>query len=290
MRSLSLLMVAALLLPAAAVTAVPAPALYFLDDGATPIIDDGVLSVEQPTGNETRTRLVLPAAEAVLQVRFVSPAGEERPNLLRGPLFVGLWTGESVVLNGNLTASIGIMEGETFKPLGNASVALDLNQSDAPDPLALIPPDPTDPQGAAFHVLAQVLPLLFKPPTLLNLGIVDLEVPEGSQVAVQFRLDPGSSALPIPTAAFAQVQYGAILTPSFVFIPWYEPDPPRPDPPAPVTPPPTTPDDDDGGDNGGTGGQDTDEGDGDGEDSPGASAVIIAVGLLAAVAVARRRL
>ncbi len=279
-RAAALLILAGLLL-APFTEARPAPALYFLKDGETPLLDDGILNATLPDGNATKTRIIPVGSEDFAPVRFVTEAGEAHPTLLRGPLFVGLWTGESVMLHGNLTATFYLMSGQEAKPIGNASIMLDADTEQAPDPAALIPPDPTDPEGAVFHIAAQILPMILKPPTLLAMGIVDMEVPEDAHIAVGFRIDPGSSPGPTPVGGFAQIQYDALLQPSFAFVPWYEPDPPRPAPttpsagspgtgqasPPPASPPPASPD--------------------DGKDSPGLGLLVI-LALVAAVATRRR--
>ncbi len=252
-----------LLAVAGPVAALPQPSLYFLKDGALGPAGDGLLNATLPNGTEPAARPILVGQENLLPVRFATPAGEAHPDRLYGPLFIGLWTGESAVLNGNLTATLYELTAAGAVPLANASVALDLNASEAPDPTSLVPPDPTDPQAAVLYVVAQALPLVLNPPQLLYLGVVDIPFSEDAQFAIGFRLDAGSSPLPVPVGAFAQVQYDSILTPSFVYAPWYAPDPPRPTPtPRPTTtgpggtgassPAPTT-DGGGGGDDGGNG-------------------------------------
>ncbi len=234
-----MVLLAAGLLLAPLAEARPAPALYFLKDGETPTIGDGILNTTLPDGNASKTRIVPVGTESLLPVRFVTEPGAPHPTIIRGPLFVGLWTGESPMLHGNLTATFYLVTGDDMTPLGNASINLDADTESAPDPTALVPPDPTDPEGSVFHIAAQVLPMILKPPTLLAMGAVDMEVPEDSSIVLGFRLEPGSSPGPAPVGAFAQIQYDALLQPSFAYVPWYEPDPPQPAPPA--SPPSQTP-------------------------------------------------
>ncbi len=239
-RAAILLLACLLLAPMAEARSVPA--LYFLKDGETPVIENGILNTTIPSDNATKTRVIPVGSQDILPVRFVTDAEEAHPLFIRGPLFVGLWTGESPMVHGNLTATFYIIDGEDLTPIGNGSINLDANTSRAPDPLALVPPDPTNPQAAVFHVVGQLVPMIMKPPTLISLGIVDLEVPEGAQIGVGFRLDPGTSPAPLPVGAFAQIQYDSMLQPSFAFVPWFEPDPPKPaTPPAASTPPPANP-------------------------------------------------
>jgi hypothetical protein len=211
-------------LPAAA--AAPTPKLYFLKDGEVPLVGTGVLNATIPDGLDPALRPVV-IGTSDLPSQVFTTMDEEHPGRLFGPVFVGLWTGPAVVLQGNLTTviyAVSLSGDRTL--LAATSVNVDLNMSNAPDPTSLIPPDPTDPEAAAAYVAAQVLAALLQPPALLYLGMVDIEVPADSQLALGFYLEAADgSPLPVPIGAAATIQYDAIIMPSFLYAPWYAPDP-----------------------------------------------------------------
>jgi hypothetical protein len=256
-----LALLAGLLLAAPVGTAYVQPVFYFLKDapGATDPIEDAVPPLpvpipvpipvptldlnagildpydrnlgNAPNSTTAKARVITPGTEAVVPVQFVTPGEHSHPDRIKGPLFVGLWTGESTVMNGNLTATLYEFkaDGSPGVALANASVVLDLNQSKLPsDPTVLIPANQTDPQAIAFYELAQVLPLLLHPPALFILGPIDIAFDPASSFAIGFAMTQGSSPTPLPLGATATIQYDGAFAPSFVYVPWYAPDPPRP--------------------------------------------------------------
>jgi MYXO-CTERM domain-containing protein len=246
-----------LLLAVPAAGALAQPAFYFLTDAPGPLDDavpplpvpvplpvsiptlpnvPGVLEPYDPVARNVpnataaKSRLVTPGTETVVPVQFVTPGNHSHPDRIRGILFVGLWLGESSIAYGNLNATLYEVpaDGSAAIALAGTSIPLDLNASKAPDPAALIPPNSTDPQAILFYELAQVMPLLLRPPALLTFGPVDIAFSNESAFAIGFRLEQGSSPVPLPAGAFATVQYDGAFQPSFAYVPWYAPDPPRP--------------------------------------------------------------
>ncbi|HJQ93905.1 MAG TPA: hypothetical protein VJ874_06435 [Candidatus Thermoplasmatota archaeon] len=255
-------------LAVAALVAVPAaqayaqPVFYFLKDApgphdqvpdvpspvplpiAVPTVDPnaGIMdpydpkAPNAPNGTTGKERLVMAGQDLALPIQFLTPPEHMHPDRLKGYIFVGLWTGESATYLANLTATLyEIPAAGDPIALANASVDLDLNQSNVPDPMTFIPANQTDPQAIIFYEVAQVLPLILHPPALFVLGPLDVPFGNGSAFAIGFALTQGSSPAPVPAGAFASVQYDGAYTPSFVYVPWYAPDPPKATP----TPRPT---------------------------------------------------
>src|ERR1041385_2800649 len=163
-----------------------------------------------------------------MPVRFVTPPNATHPDRIKGPLFVGVWTGESATYKANLTATMyEIPATGPAVAIANASVSLDLNASKAPDPTKLIPQNQTDPTAIAFYEMAQVLPVLMHPPALFIMP-VDIPFRNDSLFAIAFHLTPGDSGAPVPQGAFASIEYDGLVTPTFVYVPWYASDPVRP--------------------------------------------------------------
>ncbi|MEK6975537.1 MAG: hypothetical protein AABY18_04250 [Candidatus Thermoplasmatota archaeon] len=197
------------------------------------VIADGILDPYDfahpnvPNSTEPDVKLVYPGAESVVPVRFVTPANHTHPDRLKGSFLIGVWIGESPAPQANLTATLYEVKADgTEVPLANASVVIDLNASHAPDPATLVPPNSTDPMTIVLYEVAQLAPLVLQPPLILLLGPVDRFFANTSSFAVGFRLDPGSSPLPAPPGA-ASIRFNASLSPSFVYVPWYAPDPPK---------------------------------------------------------------
>lgn len=310
------LLVAGLLVLALPAGAFYQPRGYILTDTAKGAAENGLLCLfPSPcaganTTNPAQTREILPAADAVAPVQFLTAAGENHTTRLRGFGAVAIWLGPSAVAHGNLTVTV-VAVPPTGDPiaLGSHSFVLDsdtskLNTSTAlppymnplpgaPDPGNLMgwenatvaheqavvawwkgnatlfvppAPNPGDPQGSvnqteayeealmlplAFYELGQTYPLLFKPTASFLFGPLDVNVTADTRIALQFRLDIGSSPLPVPAGAFAQIQYNGTVIPtgaalhqiaaSYAIVPWYAPDPvvvAKPTPP--VTPPVST--------------------------------------------------
>ncbi|MFA5944921.1 MAG: PGF-CTERM sorting domain-containing protein, partial [Candidatus Thermoplasmatota archaeon] len=146
------------------------------------------------------------------------------------------------------------------------------------------PQNQTDPQAIVFYEVAQVLPLVLHPPALFVLGPVDVPFGNESSFAIGFRLTQGSSPAPLPAGAFGSIQYDGAYTPSFVYVPWYAPDPPKPT----FTPRPTSSSSTSkaGTLGGSTSGSPVSD---DDKDSPGFALPLGLVALLAAAAFAARR-
>jgi len=200
-------------------TAGSQPALYFLKDGPTPL-DDGAMDADMPEGNESSIRPIPPAIDGADLVFLGGDLGGER---LRGPLFVGLWTDGSAVLDGQINATVYLVQDGALEAVAGMSIDISTDPESLPDPTSLVPPDPTDPEAAALYIAAQAAPLVLKPPMLFNLGSVDIEVPEGAGLALGLSLE-STSGLPIGIGV-ATVKYDALLTPSFVYAPWWSADP-----------------------------------------------------------------
>ena len=254
---LAVALAAACLLLVPLAEARPAPVLYFLKDAEGGPTAAGVLEPYDPklrnvpNATQPQSRPVLAGFDAVVPVRFLAPHGQEHPTRLHGPLLAGIWLGESTVLQGNLTVSVlempppaapavpvpGLPDPTAPAPrvLATATVALDQDLSNPPNVTNLVPPVPpdpaSDPAGAAtsivFYEAAQVLPLLLKPPAVFDFGVVDLEVNSTSTLALGFRLDQGSSPGGGPLGVFGQLNYNYALGPSYLYVPWYAPDPPK---------------------------------------------------------------
>lgn len=259
------LLAATLLLAATAADAYAQPAFYFLKDApgsvndhvppvpsplplpvAVPTIDPnaGVLdpynakAPNAPNGTTASSREVPNQSELVLPIQFLTPGNHSHPDRIKGPILIGLWTGAALTYQANLTATLYEVpaDGGTPVALAEASVDLDLNQSNAPDPTVFIPPNSTDPAAVAYYELAQVYPMLLHPPAVFVVGPLDVAFGNGSSLALGFRMTQGSSAAPLPAGASATIEYDGAYEPSFVYVPWYAPDPPKPS----YTPRPTT--------------------------------------------------
>jgi hypothetical protein len=254
-RALPLLAVT-LLVAATAADAFAQPAFYFLKDApgsvndqvppvpsplplpvAVPTIDPnaGVLdpynprAPNAPNGTTAKSREVPAQSETLLPIQFVTPQNHTHPDRIKGPLLIGLWTGAALTYQANLTATLyEVPAGGTPVALAEASVDLDFNQSNAPDPTVFIPPNSTDPAAIAYYELAQVYPMLLHPPAVFILGPLDIAFGNGSAFALGFRLTQGSSPAPFPAGASATIEYDGAFEPSFVYVPWYAPDPPKP--------------------------------------------------------------
>jgi hypothetical protein len=197
------------------------------------VVADGILdpydyrNPRVPNSTEPDVKLVYPGAETLRPVRFSTPANHTHPDRLKGYFLVGVYVGESPAPQANLTLTLFEVKADGVEvPLANASVAIDLNASHAPDPMSLVPPNSTDPMTIVLYEVGQLSPLILQAPLYFLLGPVDRPFDNTSSFAVGFRLDPGSSPFPDPPGA-ASIRFNATLTPSFVYVPWYAPDPPK---------------------------------------------------------------
>lgn len=313
-RLLSFLAVVALVAVPAA-QAYAQPTFYFLKDAPGPLdqvpdvpspiplpigvptldLNPGILdpydpkAPNAPNATTGKERIVPVGSELLLPVQFVTPADHTHPDRLKGSIFVGLWTGKSGTYQANLTATLYEIPAEGAPiALANGSVDLDLNQSNVPDPMSLLPQNTSDPQTIVYYELGQIMPLVLHPPSLFILGPIDVPFNSGSSFAIGFALTQGSSPVPLPAGAFGTIDYDGAWTPSFVYAPWYAPDPPRPTP----TPRPTF--SNPAGTHGGShGGSRTLSGtaipDDDNKDSPGLAMPAMLGALIAVAALAARR-
>jgi hypothetical protein len=197
------------------------------------VVADGALvaydyaNPNYPNSTEPDVKLVYPASETVKPVRFLTPADHSHPDRIKGYFLVGVYVGESPAPKANLTTTLYEVKLDgTEIALANASAAIDLNASHAPDPMTLVPPNSTDPMTIVLYEVSKVSPLILQAPLYFLLGPVDIAFDNTSSFAIGFRLDPGSSPFPDPPGA-ASIRFNASLTPSFVYVPWYAPDPPR---------------------------------------------------------------
>lgn len=214
------LSVAVTLLLAPLAVAGPAPAVHYLADEASPF-ETGALETEAPSKNESSQRIVTAGIDGP-SVWFSTPVQQGR---LAGPAFLGLWTMANPVVLGDIEASLWLEADGNRTLLSSAALDAAIDPSQLPEPTSLVPPDPTDPEGAAYHVAAQLLPLLMSPPMVFDLGMIDAEAPANASLLLGLQMvgDP----LPIGTSI---IQYDAVTSPSFLFAPWYAPDPPAPQP------------------------------------------------------------
>lgn len=220
MRLLLALSVAMTLLLAPLAVAGPAPAVHYLADEASPF-ETGALETEAPSKNESSQRIVTAGIDGP-SVWFSTPVQQGR---LAGPAFLGLWTMANPAVLGDIEASLWLEADGNRTLLSSAALDAAIDPSQLPEPTSLVPPDPTDPEGAAYHVAAQLLPLLMSPPMVFDLGMIDAEAPANASLLLGLQMvgDP----LPIGTSI---IQYDAVTSPSFLFAPWYAPDPPAPQP------------------------------------------------------------
>lgn len=248
MRMWGLILVALLALPATA-SAGSQPAVYYLRDGEMGPAGNGELNATVPNSTQPQLRVIPVGATDLMPIRFQMSDAEHPPRLL-GLAYIGLWMGPSPIKHGNITATLVAVKGTEIRELANASFALDANTSRTPDPTTMIPPQPpippSDPEAyatfLAYWVLANALPAVQPPARLLFLGVLDEEIAPDEVLALDLKLTQGSSELPIPQGAFATLQYNGAMSPSFVYAPWYSPNPqvvstykPRPMTPRPST-------------------------------------------------------
>lgn len=204
MRSLLVLL---FVLPAASAGSVPAIA-FLTDDGAP--VAPGAMVHDWPEGNESSVRLVPPGI--VGDALFVY--AEEAPGeALKGRMLLGLWPDADYAADATLVATAWVDD----KPFANATAPVVTDPSQVGDPANIIPPDPSDPEGAVMHAAAQAAPLVLSPPMLLDFGFVDKEVPEGSVVQITMHLDGPD----LPAAASMALKYDSLMAPGFLYLPWY---------------------------------------------------------------------
>lgn len=219
--------------PVPAVPPLPPPVPPVIVGQPQLVVADGILEAYDyanpnfPNSTEPDVKLVYTASETVKPVRFVTPANHSHPDRLKGYFLVGVFVGESPAPQGNLTTTLFEVKLDgTEVPLANASAVIDINASHAPDPLSLVPPNSTDPMAILLYELGQVYPLILQAPMYFLLGPVDMAFANTSSFAIGFRLDQGSSPFEDPPGA-ASIRFNASTMASFVYVPWYAPDPPQ---------------------------------------------------------------
>ncbi|MGB1698169.1 MAG: hypothetical protein ACPHK8_07195 [Thermoplasmatota archaeon] len=205
------ILIALLFLPVA--LGASAAEVLYLAPGLTPI-SDGSLDAEAPQDLNNSISLILPGSADLPTISFTREG--DHADRIYGPLLIGMWTGPSPTLMGNVTAVVS--DGSTI--LSSASVDISIDPEALPDPTSLIPPDPTNPEQAAAYVLAQALIATMKPPVLMDLGFIDANVSRDAPISVSFFLEGEPVAL-----GAASLQYDGALTPSFLYVPFYEADP-----------------------------------------------------------------
>ncbi len=275
-------MVLLALLPVAA--AGPVPAIYFLGEDEA---GAKVLTNQQPESENHTYGLIAPSLSGPsLWFGGAGPVAEH----LRGPIIIAVWP-EAGSSDGNVTAGLYLDTGEGPELIAQSGLPLQFDPEQVPEPTALVPPDPSDPEGAIMHVLAQVYPVILQAPWVFEIGPVDVAVPEDATLSIGFGLESPNL---IPVGA-SLIKYGSATAPSFVYVPWFTPDPvpsypPPPEPagsgwepeeatgPAspPATPPATPP------------ASGADDPPAKGEDSPSVGALIIVATLIAVALVLRR--
>ncbi len=226
MRSLLVLL---FVLPAASAGSVPA--IGFLTDDGAPVAP-GAMVHDWPEGNESSARLVPP--QIVGKALFVY--AEEAPgDAVQGRMLLGLWPDADYGHEATLVATAWIDD----KPFANATAPVVTDPSQFGDPANIIPPDPSDPQGAVMHAAQQAAPLVMSPPMLLDFGNVDVQVPEGSKLSISMHLDGPA----LPAAASLAIKYDSLTTPGFLYVPWTSSDASAEAPqaqPVPAEPAPST--------------------------------------------------
>jgi hypothetical protein len=215
----------ALLVLAPTVSAGYQPTLYYLKDGHLGPAQPGLLNATRPNATQPTLRPV-PLDVPNLPAATFETGGLPHPPRLLGPVYLGVWVGPSPVAEGNLTVRLLTLNGTRTIPLGNATMALDANVSNLPNPASLVPPNPSDPQGSVAYELSKLLPAVTPPPKLLYLGTMDALFNATQGLVLSFTVTPADGQ-PAARGAAATIQYNATLTPSFLYVPWYSPDPPR---------------------------------------------------------------
>ncbi len=215
-----------------------APGLYFLAPSDNPL--EPRLAELLPEGNTSRQQPILALGESP-GVVFLSPNAANGTQVL-GRVLAGVWL-DSDATQGAMEARVVLhLENGSLMEVSRAEVPLSLDPAAAPDPAALLPSDPTDPEAAVYYAAANVLPLIQSPPFLLDMGFLAMDVPEGAKVAIEFRLVEDEST-GLPAIGIAQIAYDSALAPSFLYVPWWSPDAASPgsSPGAPPGSPPASP-------------------------------------------------
>ncbi len=209
MRIIVLLL--ALAMPVA--SAGSAPAIGFLADDDMGAASPGIIHLAWPETNESSARPVVLDMLGATCFQYI----DEQPGThFRGPLFAGLWPDAAVAKESELKVAVWV-DGEE---IAAQAIPLDLDPSQVPEPTSIVPPDPTNPDGALMQVVATAAPLILQPPTLVNFGYIDMELEDGAKIEVCLSLVSGD----VPTAAAMALKYDGLLSPSYVYMPFWSAD------------------------------------------------------------------
>ncbi len=245
-RTAPLLLVAILAIASAGAAAAQ-PAIYFMRDVDDRPIGDATLEVTAPPPADLNNPAnnTPPSVRNVgpfLHEQFVRPTSDNNTGWLVGPVIIGLWAPETPLIDeATLVIEFGLFTAGTnplmqdAEVLASARVPIEGGNITPPDPMRFIPPDPTNPEGSANHIAAEAIayaaPMLLQAPYVLLLEnngtqVLNQEVPVDAKVGVRFILEPpNGSALPLPVGAGQPIEYDFGLAPSFLYVPWYVPDP-----------------------------------------------------------------
>lgn len=286
----------------------PAPSGVPGTDGELTVTPPCPLNLANPQNNSSpQSRLVVPASELLHPTQFVMLNQSLSTGHIFGPIIVLLYLPESpTVQSGNMSVQLVALPagytaaevGATGSVIAGTVVDLAYHNTTLPKPETLVPPDPTNATAAAAYLQGQLLVYGFtelaKAQYVLYLDdavpdkIVNQQFSKDAKLALRFTLLPSSTPAPIPVplpvaqAAGQPIVYNFPLTPALVYIPWYTADPtPVPQPQAPLPSPQPQP--------GGTTTGQGPAGTTDGTKASGAPEAVFVLGVLAAVALARRR-
>lgn len=202
------------------------PVVYFLERGdLTSLIEGHPMNADAPEDEVFMVHPVTLGTEDLPSIRF-APDDTEHPDWLLGPMFAALWRGQEAVNDGNMTAVLYEEHSDDTRTV-IARSSQHVNTSEDPDqvpePEQLVPPDPTDPQSSALHVAGQLLPLVFEPVMVFNFGFVNHQLDEGSTISVGFYLEMDEDGN-VP-AGTIPLEYDGTLAPSYIYTPWFVPEP-----------------------------------------------------------------
>ncbi len=227
MRGASILIVVSLLALAPAALAAPQPAIYYLQDTDAGPTEAGEATTIPPGDNASTSQRAIAYSDAdAPSALFDFPAASlER---LRGSSIAGVWIGDAVAADANLSAALYIVAPNGSRTMiAHASHSLLLDEDDVPPAAAWLAPNASAEQ-AVLNVTGFVANATKEPPVMFGFGYIDRVVPSDYVLALGVFMEPGSSGIPL---GIATLEYGSQAAPSFVLAPWYAPDP------APVNPP-----------------------------------------------------
>lgn len=225
------------------------PAVYYLHrrDLTDPdqLIGGPLMSVDPPEDEAHMISPVTLGTDDLPTLLWTAADEEDRPTRIIGPLFVGLFRGQEALSDGNMSAVLyEVASDDTRTVLAKASLHVNITEDpeQTPDPTTIVPPnpDPTDPEGAAMHAAAKLLPMVLEAPLVFNFGFVNLELQNGSKLALGLFLEEDEEGN-VPAGTIPLYYDGTLLAPSFLFVPWFRENPappPVPEPPAPQPQPP----------------------------------------------------